>query len=161
MADVNFSTVVFRHRPKGMKGPELDAHNARSPGAPETRGGKCICRTPGSAAVTRFALRSVISTPRKVMLTGRSTSLRPPRGASGSQNCAAGTNNAARYINRDLNHKFPPTNQQVRGSLMKALVNTITAALSLGLIAGRRSPPRRRAIRPPTPRAISPRRSSH
>jgi aromatic-L-amino-acid decarboxylase len=29
MADVNFSTVVFRHRPKGMKGPELDAHNSR------------------------------------------------------------------------------------------------------------------------------------
>jgi aromatic-L-amino-acid decarboxylase len=29
MADVNFSTVVFRHRPRGMKGPELDDHNAR------------------------------------------------------------------------------------------------------------------------------------
>jgi aromatic-L-amino-acid decarboxylase len=29
MADVNFSTVVFRHRPKGMKSPELDAHNTR------------------------------------------------------------------------------------------------------------------------------------
>ena len=29
MADVNFSTVVFRHRPKGMKGPALDSHNAR------------------------------------------------------------------------------------------------------------------------------------
>jgi aromatic-L-amino-acid decarboxylase len=28
MADVNFSTVVFRHRPKGMKGALLDAHNA-------------------------------------------------------------------------------------------------------------------------------------
>jgi aromatic-L-amino-acid/L-tryptophan decarboxylase len=28
MADVNFSTVVFRHRPVGMKGPRLDAHNA-------------------------------------------------------------------------------------------------------------------------------------
>jgi aromatic-L-amino-acid decarboxylase len=28
MADVNFSTVVFRHRPKGIKGSQLDAHNA-------------------------------------------------------------------------------------------------------------------------------------
>ncbi|HUR00684.1 MAG TPA: pyridoxal-dependent decarboxylase [Gemmatimonadaceae bacterium] len=29
MADVNFSTVVFRHRPKGVKGPQLDDHNSR------------------------------------------------------------------------------------------------------------------------------------
>ena len=28
MADVNFSTVVFRHTPPGMKGRELDEHNA-------------------------------------------------------------------------------------------------------------------------------------
>ena len=29
MADVNFSTVVFRHCPPGMSGRELDDHNAR------------------------------------------------------------------------------------------------------------------------------------
>ena len=29
MADVNFSTVVFRHCPPGMRGSELDDHNAR------------------------------------------------------------------------------------------------------------------------------------
>jgi aromatic-L-amino-acid decarboxylase len=29
LADANFSTVVFRHRPRGMKETELDAHNAR------------------------------------------------------------------------------------------------------------------------------------
>lgn len=29
LADANFSTVVFRHRPRGMKESELDAHNAR------------------------------------------------------------------------------------------------------------------------------------
>jgi aromatic-L-amino-acid decarboxylase len=29
MAEVNFSTVIFRHCPSGMKGRELDAHNAR------------------------------------------------------------------------------------------------------------------------------------
>jgi aromatic-L-amino-acid decarboxylase len=29
MADVNFSTVVFRHRPPGMSGRTLDDHNAR------------------------------------------------------------------------------------------------------------------------------------
>jgi aromatic-L-amino-acid/L-tryptophan decarboxylase len=29
MADVNFSTVVFRHRPAGMSGRKLDDHNAR------------------------------------------------------------------------------------------------------------------------------------
>ncbi len=29
MADVNFSTVVFRHCPPGMTGRELDDHNAK------------------------------------------------------------------------------------------------------------------------------------
>jgi aromatic-L-amino-acid decarboxylase len=29
LAEANFSTVVFRHRPRGMKETELDAHNAR------------------------------------------------------------------------------------------------------------------------------------
>src|SRR5204863_5175513 len=29
LADANFSTVVFRHRPQGMSEAELDAHNAR------------------------------------------------------------------------------------------------------------------------------------
>src|SRR4051812_1850944 len=29
MADVNFSTIVFRHRPAGSKGADLDAHNTR------------------------------------------------------------------------------------------------------------------------------------
>jgi DUF971 family protein len=29
MADVNFSTVVFRHRPAGLSGRALDDHNAR------------------------------------------------------------------------------------------------------------------------------------
>ena len=28
MADAQFSTVVFRHCPDGLEGPELDAHNA-------------------------------------------------------------------------------------------------------------------------------------
>jgi aromatic-L-amino-acid decarboxylase len=29
MADVNFSTIVFRHRPAGAKGQDLDTHNTR------------------------------------------------------------------------------------------------------------------------------------
>src|SRR5205085_754661 len=105
---------------------------------------RSTCHTLGSAAITPCVSRSGTSTLPKPTFCGLWSWSRQPEKPPASL-IAAGTKNAARYINWTYILAHPPTSPQPHPplilidrsgrSLMKTILNRIAAALSIGIAA--------------------------